>query len=380
MPLETGTYTSDLVSTNPAAGDGMSQGDDHIRLIKAVLLATFPNITGAVTATHTELNQLDAGVIGVPAGTLGAATLSIYNLTDTNTGIYFSAADTLNLVTGGTARVTVANALATIGVATTIGGALTVSSGGAAITGNSSITGTFGVSSDFAVNTNKFTVAGASGNTAVAGTLGVTGAATFSTTLTVSASGIIIPDGSAATPAIRQTGGASDCGMYFIADDQIGFATSGTLRTSITATALTTTGEINAATAAGAMIASQAEMETGSAVDKLVTPGRQHFHQSGAKAWGKFAGATGTVAVSYNITSVVRDSAGDYTVTIANDFSSADYVVVLSALDSNVNKEYCLRVRTQAAGSFTINAVEFDAGGFPDADPPAIFFACYGDI
>jgi microcystin-dependent protein len=57
MPLETGTFISDLVSTNPAATDGSGQGDDHLRLIKSVLLATFPSITGAVTASHTTLNS-----------------------------------------------------------------------------------------------------------------------------------------------------------------------------------------------------------------------------------------------------------------------------------------------------------------------------------
>lgn len=56
MALETATYISDLVSTNPVAGDNFSQGDDHLRLIKKVLLATFPNLDAAMTATDTELN------------------------------------------------------------------------------------------------------------------------------------------------------------------------------------------------------------------------------------------------------------------------------------------------------------------------------------
>ena len=55
MGLETATYISGLNSSNPAGGDGKSQGDDHIRLIKAVLLATFPSIAGAVGADHTSL-------------------------------------------------------------------------------------------------------------------------------------------------------------------------------------------------------------------------------------------------------------------------------------------------------------------------------------
>jgi hypothetical protein len=62
MALEdlTGTkYIDDLVSTNPAAGDNVSEGDDHIRGIKNVLKTTFPSIDGAVTATQAELNLLD---------------------------------------------------------------------------------------------------------------------------------------------------------------------------------------------------------------------------------------------------------------------------------------------------------------------------------
>jgi len=65
MGLETGTYISDLNSSNPVAGDPVNEGDDHIRLVKSTVKATFPSITGAVSATHTELNKLD----GVTANT-----------------------------------------------------------------------------------------------------------------------------------------------------------------------------------------------------------------------------------------------------------------------------------------------------------------------
>lgn len=97
MSLETGSYISDLVITNPTSSDPKSQGDDHIRFLKSTVKATFPNITGAVTATHTQLNymvgvtsavqtQLDAkaptasptftGTVTVPTPTtaMGAAT------------------------------------------------------------------------------------------------------------------------------------------------------------------------------------------------------------------------------------------------------------------------------------------------------------------
>ena len=51
MALETGTYIDSLVATNPTATDALAQADDHLRLIKATLKATFPSITGAVTLT-----------------------------------------------------------------------------------------------------------------------------------------------------------------------------------------------------------------------------------------------------------------------------------------------------------------------------------------
>jgi len=57
--LESATYITDLVDTNPTAGDNVSQGDDHIRLIKSTLGATFSGFTGAaVTATEAELNDV----------------------------------------------------------------------------------------------------------------------------------------------------------------------------------------------------------------------------------------------------------------------------------------------------------------------------------
>lgn len=57
MALETGTYISDLVATNPTSTDPKSEGDNHLRLIKSTVKATFPNVTGAVTKTHTQLNN-----------------------------------------------------------------------------------------------------------------------------------------------------------------------------------------------------------------------------------------------------------------------------------------------------------------------------------
>ena len=54
MGLESANYISGLVDTNPGATDNVSQGDDHLRLIKKVLTDSFPSIDAAVNAIHTS--------------------------------------------------------------------------------------------------------------------------------------------------------------------------------------------------------------------------------------------------------------------------------------------------------------------------------------
>ena len=62
MGLESATYISQLTATNPTASDPVSQGDDHLRLIKSVLQSQFTTLgAAAVTTTAAELNLLDGG-------------------------------------------------------------------------------------------------------------------------------------------------------------------------------------------------------------------------------------------------------------------------------------------------------------------------------
>lgn len=64
MGLETSTFLDGLDETWPTGGDPTNKGDDHIRLLKAVLKTTFPgaNLNGfekAITASEDELNFVD---------------------------------------------------------------------------------------------------------------------------------------------------------------------------------------------------------------------------------------------------------------------------------------------------------------------------------
>ena len=61
MALESASYISQLVAANPPGTDPISQGDDHIRMIKDVLKTQFSGLVGttAVTASEAEMNLVD---------------------------------------------------------------------------------------------------------------------------------------------------------------------------------------------------------------------------------------------------------------------------------------------------------------------------------
>ena len=67
MALESGNYIDDLVITNPTASDPISQGDDHLQLIKKVVKQSFPSVDGAVHAIHPSATapatSLTAGLV-----------------------------------------------------------------------------------------------------------------------------------------------------------------------------------------------------------------------------------------------------------------------------------------------------------------------------
>ena len=66
MGLESASYISELVDTNPVVGDPVGEGDDHLRLIKTVLQTQFSGLSGttAVTTSEAELNYNNITTLG----------------------------------------------------------------------------------------------------------------------------------------------------------------------------------------------------------------------------------------------------------------------------------------------------------------------------
>lgn len=81
-----------------------------------------------------------------------------------------------------------------------------------------------------------------------------------------------------------------------------------------------------ATTTLQANIASQAEMETATATDVVVPPGRQQHHPGHPKAWARWT-MSGTQAIDddYGVSSVTDDGGGYTTVTMSTAMSSGNY-------------------------------------------------------
>src|SRR3990167_8147332 len=126
-----------------------------------------------------------------------------------------------------------------------------------------------------------------------------------------------------------------------------------------TGTSATLTGVMSSATVAGAVVATQANMETGTAVDLVVTPGRQAFHPGHPKCWAMVTVSAGTptLQTSFNISSITDTGVGQLTVTIATDFSSANWCCIHSAENNNSISGGVVSLFTTTIGSLAAGSV-----------------------
>lgn len=144
MPVETATFLSQLNPLYPLGSDDSGDGDNHLRLIKSILKAQFPEFTAAaLNATQAEIEAAIASVTGLAkllllAGSAAAPGLAVAG--DEDTGLYSPGANQLAIACNGVAVLALAEAVASI-------------------TGNLGVTGTLAVTGE--VTGGKFTGPGA---------------------------------------------------------------------------------------------------------------------------------------------------------------------------------------------------------------------------
>jgi hypothetical protein len=160
-------------------GDTIRAGGDKINdnfVEIYTLLGTGTALTSGISATATVVTLAGPSISGVASFADGSNTApSITNTGDTNTGIYFGAADTVNITTGGTKRIEIDSsgldvtgaitATGNVGVGTssparnlTVNGSIQIASGGVIEAGtttlNTYIAGVEGASGRWAFATN----------------------------------------------------------------------------------------------------------------------------------------------------------------------------------------------------------------------------------
>lgn len=134
-------------------------------------------------------------------------------------------------------------------------------------------------------------------------------------------------------------------GQVIIAD---GAGQYSSLSVGVTGQGITVTGDINA-TSIGTEYGTIESLTLSSAVAQsyITAPNT-------AKAWVVFSGNDGTMRAGYNIATVVRNTAGDYSLTFINDMTSADYVVHTNiSYDNTTPYMVCSHVKAQPAPATT---------------------------
>lgn len=125
--------------------------------------------------------------------------------------------------------------------------------------------------------------------------------------------------------------------------------------------------------------ATQAEMEAASSTTTAVSPGRTQYHPGVAKMWAyvTVSGGTPSLDASHNVTSITDTSAGNVTITIATDFSSANYAAVAQAVTAG-GVAHMASVKTgQAAGSLIVRTALSSTGA--DTDNINLAVVAFGD-
>lgn len=183
------------------------------------------------------------------------------------------------------------------------------------ISGNASGTGVFTVASPNSNNTQTLTLPDATG------TLVNTTDTNLSTLTAASASDITGVNTTATvtsgtTSMTVGSGTGIVAGMYVVARG----ITPGTTVSTVVGTAVTLSANAGATLSAAPV--------TFYAVNKVVTPGS--IGGQTCRVWVSFVGSTGSVNAGFNVSSVTRNSTGNYTVNFTNSLPDTSYSVVKS--------------------------------------------------
>lgn len=123
--------------------------------------------------------------------------------------------------------------------------------------------------------------------------------------------------------------------------------------------------------------AAKSDQTTATSNALAVTPLHQQDHDSAAKAWVAFTGSTGAIQSSYGVSGVVRNSAGDYTITFSTAFANANYACLITVENASVSTNTYQRIANGSRTTTTVG-IQIYNGSVVATDSVTTFLACYG--
>lgn len=190
---------------------------------------------------------------------------------------------------------------------------------------------------------------------------------------------VVLMSRASATIGMQAPGGVAITGGSITGITDLAIADGGTGASTATA-AFDNIKQAATESASGAVErATPAEVAGGVDSERYIPPAYLHMHPSVPKAWLSFNGTTGTILSQQNISSVIKNSTGNYTINFNLTFLNAAYVPLAFVEDSNslgatVATRYPADTRTTTAFQFRTKA---DDGTSVDSDFITLAFFGY---